>query len=253
MNGRLRVVGALALVLALGAVGCGDNGGSLTGFVPGGQPNGAILLADVQPASPADSSQVVVYGVVWDRSPADGFRLYANPVDQGFRPATDFVSDPTKTYSTDINEYRMRSLVFDSGGDNTYLARGARHGFEGAAAPLTELAGVPGAVPGLLLARRLDCALLAPADSAETDSIPTLSWTAVPGATRYLVRITGRNGVNYLVLVPGTTHQVEVDPATVIEDLPMRSGLLYRWQVEAIDGVNRLIAKTRVSRAILVQ
>lgn len=252
MNGRQGAAGALALVLALGAFGCGNNGGNPTDFIPGGQVNGATLLADVQPVSPADSSEVAVYGIVWDRSTADGFRLYANPADAGFRPATDFVSDPTKTYSTGINEYRMRSLVFDTNGYNTYLARGARHGFETASAPMTDLAGVPGPFPALLLARRLDCALVAPADSAATDSIPTLSWTAVPGATRYLVRITGRNGINYLVLVPGTSHQVEVDPATVIEDIPMRGGLLYRWEVEAIDGVNRLIAKTRASRALLV-
>jgi hypothetical protein len=252
MNGRLKVAGALALVLALGAVGCGDNGGSLAGFRPEGLGDAALLLADVQPVTPADSSQVVVFGVIYDHTTANGYRLYVDPNGTGYRPAADFVSAPTKTYSTGFNEYTIRANQFVTEESNFYLGRGARNGYESGDAPLTEIAAVSGTPFPVLLARRLDVPLLSPADSAATDSIPVLSWDAVSGAVEYRVTITGRNGINYLVLVPGTTHQVEIDPATVLEDIPLRPGLLYRWQVEALDVWHRLFAKTKVTRAILV-
>lgn len=242
--------GALALGLALSAVGCGNHGGSLTGFIPAGR-GGALLLLDVQPDAP-DTSTISVFGVVYDSSEADGFRLYADPGGVGFRPATDFISSPTHTYSTGEKEYRMRSLVFEPAVLNSYIARGARRGFETGAAPTTEVALVLSPSPSSL-ARRVDVPLVSPADSAETDSVPTLSWAPVAGASRYLLRILGRNGVTYLVIVDGTTHQVEgVNPAIRLEDLPMRPGLLYHWEVEAIDGVNRIFGKTRVTRALLV-
>jgi hypothetical protein len=256
MKGRFLAGGALALALAFFAVGCGDHGGSLAGFRPVGQEAApALLLADVQPVSPLDSSQIVVDAVVYDSTAADGFRLYTLEGNGGYRPATDYVSAPTHTYSIGKNEYRMRSLIFDPtpGLVNRYIARGARGGFETVLAPLSEEAAVVVSNTPLELARRLDVPLVSPADSAETDSVPTLTWAAVPGAARYRVTITGRNGINYLVIVDGTTHKVEgANPAIRIEDLPMRPGLLYRWQVEGIDVSNRLFAKTRVTRALLV-
>jgi hypothetical protein len=255
MKGRFFAAGACALALALAAVGCGDNGGSLLGFRPNGQGDVALLLADVQPRSAGDTSQVVVDAVIYDSTAADGFRLYVDPDGEGYHPATAFGAGPTKTYSIGVNEYRMRSLVFNPevGVTNRYLGRGARGGFEGGLAPLTTEAGVTVLSNTLNLARRLDVPLVSPVDSAATDSLPLLTWAAVPGAARYLLRITGRNGVNYLVVVDGTSHQVEgADPAIRIEDIPMRSGLLYRWEVEAIDGSNRLFARTRVTRALLV-
>jgi hypothetical protein len=66
------------------------------------------------------------------------------------------------------------------------------------------------------------------------------------------VRILGRNGINYLVVVDGTTHKVETDPAIELEDIPMRPGLLYRWSVDAIDFQNRIIGTTVTTRALLV-
>ncbi len=245
----------LVLGLALALAGCGTHDGSLAGFRPEGQGDSALLLADVQPISPSDSSQVVVYGVVYDSSTTNGFRLYVDPAGEGFRPATDFVSAPTHTFSTGVNEYRMRALIFDAtpGVGNTYLARGARDGLESGLAPLTEPARVPGVSPVSILAQRVDVSLVAPLDSAMVDSIPLLSWAPVPGAARYLVRIIGRNGVTYLVIVNGTTHRVEgPDPVIRLEDLPMRSGLLYTWEVEAIDSANRLFGKTTEPRALLV-
>jgi hypothetical protein len=252
MQGRLLAGAGAALVVALMTVGCGTNTGSLGGYVPEGQPNSAFLYTDVEPVSSVDSSQVWVYGVVFDRTPTEGFRLYIDPAGAGFRPAADFLSVPTHTYSTGYSEYRIRSDVPpDLTGPNDYIARGARRGMESHTAPLTTHAWVP---PGsaLALARRLDVTLLAPVDSAITDSTPTLSWASTPGAVRYLLRIRGRNGIVYLTLTDATTHQVEVSAGTRFEDMPMRAGLLYRWEVFAINAENRIIGHSPTLRALLV-
>jgi hypothetical protein len=243
---------ALLLALALGAAGCGDNGGEPTAYVPPGVENGALLFLDVQPRSAVDSSNVLVYGDIYAGPPANGFRLYVDPNDTGFRPATEFVAAPTHTFSTGMNLYRVLDVGYDPHVTNLYMGRSARNGVESQVSRLTERAAIDASFDPVNLARRINVSLVAPADSAMTDSVPTLSWAPVAGATRYRVRIIGRNGVNYLVVVDGTTHKVESDPAIRLEDMPMRPGLLYRWSVDAIDFQNRIIGTTTTSRAILV-
>lgn len=251
MKVRHTAGGALVLLLAALAFGCGDNSGSPTGYQPDGLGDVALLLADVQPVG-TDSSQVVVYGEIYDASSANGFRLYVDPQGEGYRPAADYVAAPSKTFSTGVNAYRIRSLTFDNTVDNVFLGRGSRNGFETAAAPLTEHATVFQGFPPVALARRVDVPLVAPVDSAQTDSLPTLSWAAVPEAARYRVHIEGRNGIVYLVLTDATTHSVSGGVGIVLEDMPMRPGLLYRWGVDAIDAQNRIIGTTRTRNALLI-
>ena len=250
MNGRLRVAGAL--LVALAAFGCGSNDGTIAGYTPEGQASDALLITDVQPAAP-DSSSIVVNGLIFDDSPLDGFRLYVDPAGAGFRPAADFVPSPTHTFSTGWSLFSIPSHIYDPAGSNDYVGRGARHGLESASAPLTNHALIPSTGSLIELARRIDVPLIAPIDSAIVDSTPTLSWAAAPGATSYLLRIDGRNGVTYLAHTTATSHQVEVSPALRLEDLPMRAGLLYRWEVLAVDAGNRIIGRTVNSRALLVE
>ncbi len=253
-NGMTRkLTAASALFLALAAFGCGNNTGSPDGYVPEGQAASSLLLLDVQPVVPDDSTVVAADGLIYDSSPTDGFRLYVDPAGAGFRPAADFVAAPTKTYSTGWSLYRIRSNVLDLSGANSYVGRGARHGLESASAPLTNYAVVPLAASATELARRVDVTLLAPVDSAQVDSIPTLTWAPTPGAAGYLLRIIGRNGVAYLVFTTATSHQVEVSPGLRLEDLPLRAGLFYRWDVQAVDNANRLFGRTAASRALIVQ
>lgn len=251
MRVRYTAGGALVLLLAALAFGCGDNAGNPTGFSPNGLGDAALLLMDAQPAS-ADSSEVVVYGEIYDPSSANGFRLYVDPDGQGYRPAADYLAAPSATFSTGVNAYRIRALDFDIAVENVYLGRGARNGLETTLAPLTEHAVMPPDFLPIDLARRFDAPLVAPVDSAQTDSIPTLSWAPVPNARRYRVHIEGRNGIVYLVLTDATSHTVGSGAGIVLENLPMRSGLLYRWGVDAIDGNNRIFATTRQLSALLI-
>src|SRR5262249_54384572 len=142
------------------------------------------LIADVQPLNPADSSQVVVYGEIYDGTTANGYRLYVDPAGQGFRPATDYVAAPPHTFSAGVNGYKIRPLTWDSSGDKVFRGRGSRNGIEGTAAPLPQAATVSLTSFPLSFARRVDVPLASPADSASVDSLPSLSWAAVPGAAR---------------------------------------------------------------------
>jgi hypothetical protein len=251
MNGRLRAAGAL--LIALAAFGCGSNDGSLAGYWPEGQPSDAMLITDVQPVSASDSTQVVVDGLIFDDSPLDGFRLFVDPAGAGFRPAADYIPQPTHTFSTGWSLFNIPSHIYDASGLNDYVGRGARHGIESSSAPLTNHSYLPATPEVLSLLRRVDVPLIAPADSALVDSLPTLTWTPTPNAARYLLRIDGRNGIVYLALTSATTHQVEISPALRLEDIPLRSGLLYRWEVQAIDSANRIFGKTIATRALLVE
>jgi hypothetical protein len=245
-------VAAGALALALAAFGCGDNSGNPIGYEPQASGDSALLLLNIQPAN-ADSSEIAVYAQIFDRSTANGYRLYVDPGGQGFRPATDYLAAPTQTFSTGVNGYQMRAIGWDYTVDNVYLGRGSRNGLESTAAPKTKPATLYMASFPVEAARKIDVPLVSPADSAEVDSLPTLSWAAVPGAVRYRVLILGRNGPVYWAVTDGTTQTVGAPAAFLIENLPMRGGFLYRWGVEAIDAQNRLMGFTRESRALLVQ
>jgi len=249
MKGRFVAAGALALALA--AFGCGDNSGNPVGYTPDAVSDSALLVMDVQPAN-ADSSEFVVYAQIFDGSTANGYRLYVDPGGQGFRPATDYAAAPTQTFSTGVNGYRIRALQWDQAVDNVYLGRGSRNGLESTSAPRTKTATVFLTSFPKELARRVDVPLVAPVDSAIVDSLPTLSWAAVPGAVRYRVLVVGRNGIVYWAVTDATTQTVGAPTGLLIENLPMRGGFLYRWGVEAIDAQNRLIGFTRVTRALLV-
>ena len=237
---------AAVLLLTAFLFGCGDNAGSPTGYSPIGTEDGALLLLDVQPAT-ADSSEVVVYGEIYDASSANGFRLYVDPQDQGFRPAADFLAAPTKTFSTGVNGYRIRALGIDTAIDNVFLGRGARNGLETGAAPLTERGTVFMTAPAIDLARRLDVTLLSPPDSAFLDSNTVFQWEKVPGAARYRVYVTGRNGIIFEEIISAE----DFADVLVIENLPLRPGLLH-WGLDAIDARNRVIAITRRPRALLL-
>jgi hypothetical protein len=238
--------GAILLLLAVLASGCGDNSGNPAGFAPDGTGDAALLLLDVQPLT-ADSSQVALYGNIYDPTSANGYRLYLEPGSEGFRPASDYMAAPTHTYSTSVDLYRIRSLTFDPGLTNTFLGRGLRNGIESTAAPLTERAAVFAGHSPIDLARRLDVALLSPPDSAFLDSTTSFLWSPVPGAARYRFWVTGRNGIVFETIFDAAGQEV-----LRIEEVQAGLGL-FHWGVDAIDPSNRVIGITREPNALLVQ
>lgn len=240
---RAALAGLVLAAVAAPLAGCGNQDGSLVGYLPEGQSDEAILIIDPQPATPGDSSVVSVEANTLFRPLVDGVRLYVDPNGEGYRPATSFVSSGTTTYSTGLS-LATTPVTVSTTGYNRFMAWGSRKGVQSGAAPLSQEAFLPGISPVDLL-RRVDVPLVSPLDSANVDSTALLRWSAVPGAARYIVQIIGRNGLQYLALVEGgTQHQVRIGPGLIVQDIPMRDKGQYLWQAIAVDEGWRVIGLT---------
>jgi hypothetical protein len=240
---------ALALAAMLGILaGCGNQSGDFNTVAPVGQAGNALLFLDITPADP-DTNTVQVHAIVFDNTPADGFRAYIDPDNQGYRPATNFIAPPTLSLNTGWQYFDLVLDGFDPAKANRVVARGARNGIESSAAVLTPTAFVPAADPKTLARRAVFSGL--PFDSTATDTIPTLSWDAVPGAQDYFLQIQGRGGLQYAAVVQGTSHKVRIGPGLILQDVPMRPNFLYRWSVVAIGADGRTVAVIDTLRALL--
>lgn len=229
-----RSVGAVAAVLAL-VVGCGDNSGNPTGYVPEGQTTGAILLTDVQPFD-ADTSQVFVQMLVAAPPPADGMRFYVSPNNEGFRPATEAPIPSSTTFDSGWSFFQSSLDGYDPTTTSlSLMARGARGGIESSVATITPTRTIL-AADARTLARRAEVIQTSPADSM---SIPALSftWEPLPGASSYLLQAsnasTGELGM--LIYFDDATKSSNELEVSVLPFLP------YRWMVTAYDAGGRAI------------
>lgn len=244
VRGAAALLAATAAGLAVFALGCGDNSGNPTGYVPEGQATGAILLTDVQPFN-ADTTEVHVQMFVVSPPPSDGFRFYVSPNDEGFRPATEAPIPPSTTFDSGWSFFQSALDGYDPTTTSlSLIARGARRGVESTYAPVTSISTIL-AAPALELARRLPITLTAPRDSAVIDSLD-FTWAPVPGAGSYVLQAfnasTGELGM--IIYVPadgGPTTNLET---SILSQVP------YRWQVFAYDAGGRAFA---VSPQRLVQ
>lgn len=232
-------VAFVGLALATALAGCGDNAGNPVGYGPEGQVGGALLITQVVVTSP-DTSRILLVATVLSPPPANGFRLYLNPGGQGYRPASDAPFAPVATLTTGWSVYQNVVDGFDPSVDNEVLARGARDGFETAAAPVSNRSFIPAAGP-ITLARLQPITLNLPGDSTITTANPTFTWQPVPGALNYIVQVYDLNGlVMYTALTSATTHQLGVPPGTIFQQLPLVNSGLYRWTVQALDPGYRI-------------
>jgi len=237
--------GAALVVVALGIAlaGCGgDNDGNPVGFYPVGTTGTAYLITSAFPFTPGDSTGGFLLATILAPPPADGFRLYLNPGDEGYRPAN----------GVGYNLYSILVVGFDPSVGGTVVARGARGGLETSAAPTTNTSTIP-AGNGLALLRRQTVTLSTPTDSANVNTLtPTLTWQAIPGAT-YLLSVTLSTGQPiYTVLTSQSSHQVNVSPGVVFENQPIRDSGFYYWSVQAIDQGQRVFGLSPVPNAFFV-
>ncbi len=240
--------GALLAVTVLGTTaGCGDQSGDPVGFAPEGDVDQAFLITSVQPVS-HDSSQVILIATVIAPPPADGVRLYLNPGNLGYRPASDGVFGPVTTLTSGWSVYQNVVDGFDPTVPSEIIARGARGGVESAAGPVSNRSSVPaGSTIGL--ARLGDVALTSPGDSTFAPAQPTFTWQASTLGSRYILQVYRLDGVPvYSALVNGTSHQMGVGPGTIFQYIPLLNSGLYRWDVQVLDGGNKVAAISRETR-----
>lgn len=249
-NGWTRLA-TLAVAVTLGLAGCGDNTGNPVGYGPEGLPSDAVLVLHTVPTA-ADSSSLALVVSVLSPPPANGFRIYLNPANEGFRPASDAPIPPVITLTSGWSLYQTVVDGYRPDVSSQIQARGARDGIESSVAPLTNVGFVAAAAPIDLL-RLGDAPLGLPGDSTIVSNQPTLNWQVVPGAMRYILQVTDA-GANVLYSAVTTTnsHQVGVGPGIIVQEIPFHHAGLYRWSVQAFDAGSRLIAVTRTSRAFFV-
>jgi hypothetical protein len=249
----MKLRGILAAAVALGglalAAGCGDQSGTPLGFGDTTPTPGTFLAIDIQPADPfdpnipgdtVDSSAVICNALVLDASSSDGFRLYADPDRQGLRAVTDYVAPSQNAFSTGYKVYFLVARPFDPGANTWFVAHGARGGLENTAAAVSQMAFSPRST-GVELSRRTFIQLLTPANGADTDTVPLLSWTPVPNAAQYVVQISNGIGLQYMAIVPGPSHRVGSPPATFIQFVALTPDNFFNWTVLAVDADNRVI------------
>ena len=234
MRGTLASLALLVLV-----AGCGDNAGNPVGYEPEGQPGEAVLILAAIPADTTFTRALLV-ATIFSPPPVDGFRIYLQPDEQGFRPATEAPVRAAFTLGSGWSVYTTVVEGFDPAVRNQVIARGTRDGFESSASPRTNLAAIgPGEVPALLALQPVT--LTTPGDSTTVGANPLLSWSPVPGATRYLVQVFQTSGaLHYSALVSSTSHVYGSGAGTIFDAQPLRNGALYRWSVQSIDAGNRV-------------
>jgi hypothetical protein len=236
-----------ALVLALAVSGCGRNGGDVPGgFVPPGttgQDN--LLTVEVVKDSTRGPATPVVQVMVYDRTVADGYRLYRQVGDGGYAPATEYPGDFSGTYNEGYETYSLTDRDWQPAATRNYLGRGTVAGQESGLSPRTNTATVPsGEVDDLLPGGFLT---VCPIDTSATDSLPLMVWEPVPGAVRYLIRIVRTDArVFFLGMTPAdgsTSYQLASGAGMVFQEQPLsRSGFF--WAVQALDASSRVIARS---------
>ena len=236
-----------ALVLALVVTGCGRNGGDVPGgFVPPGttgQDN--LLTVEVVKDSTSGPAVPAVQVMVYDRTVADGYRLYRQLDGGGYDHATDYPGDFSGTYNEGYETYSLTDRDWLPSTTRGYLGRGTVGGEESGSSPLTNSATVPpGEVDDLLPGSFLT---ICPIDTSATDSLPLLVWEPVPGAVRYLIRIVRTDArVFFFGMTPAdgvANYQLASGAGTVFQEQPLtRSGFF--WAVQALDASSRVIARS---------
>ena len=230
--------GALvAAALLFGAAGCGDNSGTPAGFGPAGVPGDAVLL--LAPAADSTGAYIGLMAQVFAVPPTDGFRVYVNPNNEGYRPAHDTPATIFATLGSGWNIYTIPIQDYDPGVATEFVARGAYHGIESDVSPMTNTASTPATTPAGLLQ-------FVPVVIDTVDRFsrtPTLRWNAVPGAATYFVQVvspvTGQ--ILYAALSNSNVHAWGTGLG--FQATPLPNGV-YLLIVQPVDGGSKVFGSS---------
>ena len=271
--------GAALAALVMADWGCSKKGVT----APDAGPIGVVDVSRSRLVVWADSSSMpgtgrtlVVHLGVFDRTPANCYRLWRQEPSGGYRLVKDFsAAATTKFISQDTEYFRFFDLPTPPLPDTVrYLVQGGFSGSYGTFSPLSNTAALHKTLPP----PDTNLVVICPKDSAATDSMPKITLEQVSGAAGYVLQIyKPRHDVKDTDIFPESDPQVfyeksrnfllaylPADPAlpagsrvifqvgdnvvgpsrlpiTVYESrLPMLASDLYRWRLAAVTKEGRI-------------
>ncbi len=253
-----RLSGWMAAVgIVLGLAGCGRNQGALpAGFAPEGLPSNASFLSiGVDSLQQQDGSFAPGVSVtVLDNTTTDGFVLYRKADgENAFQKIQTFTLPFDRTFNSAYRTFVAVDWDLQEFRGAQYMARGTVNGFETHLSPLTTIATLPSASLDALLPDSFD--MLAPIDTADTDSLPTMSWEAVSNAQRYVFQVVRSDGHPFAVILTppdgSTTYTMQSKLGLVIHELILPRATFF-WSVFAIDAGGFVVGRAPAPQIFIV-
>lgn len=242
----------LAIVVAWTCASCSRKGGTVPVdfFPPGIDAADNLLTAEVVIDTAAGTTSVHV--TVFDRTKADGYRVYRRVESQGFEPAVDYPAKFAGTFNQGYESYAAVDRDWQDDQIFQYVGRATLQGQESLASPLTNTAVVattpleaPDTITMVCPIRRLDSeGNLVP---TRTDSLPLFKWNAVPGAVRYEIRAERSDRHLFLLAwtppTGPTSYAFQSGGGILLHRTTLTHGT-YFWSMAAINAQGRVIART---------
>lgn len=259
-RGTVRRVGAPAialLVVAASFIGCGRNQGDLpAGFAPDGVPSSSTFLIS-QFGYAVNPDGVVAPGVlltVLDNGGAEAFQLYRkSDADDSFHEANTFAAPFVGTFNSGFGSYQAVDFEFQENVGVQYVARAVVNGTESKLSTLSSTSLVPAGTEADLPPEPFD--MIAPIDTVNTDSLPTLQWQSVPGAERYVVQVVRSDGKPFAIfLTPpdgSTSYTMQSKQGVVIHEAILTRST-YFWAVIAVDAQGFVVGATPSPQIFIV-
>jgi hypothetical protein len=250
---------ALAAVApaALALAGCGRNQGD---YPPGFAPDGVastttfLSLAVDSLERPDGSVGPGVTVTVLDNTVTDGFVLYRQTdTESAFREILTFPLPFERSFNSGYRLFTAVDWDLQENRGASYRARGTVHGAESKLSPLSTTATLPAASIDALLPA--DFAMVCPVDTANTDSLATLSWEAVPNAQQYVVRIQRTDGKPFVVVVTppdgSTSYTLESGLGLIVHEIPLTRSYFF-WAVTALNANGLVVGETSQAQIFFV-
>ena len=241
---------ALAMLLVAGTIaGCGRNKGELpAGFAPDGVPSSSTYLFSQfgYGINPAGDVAPGVLLTVLDASVADGFNLYRkSTTDVSFHEVNTFPAPHVGSFNSTYGAYQAIDFDFKENLAVQYTARSVVQGVESQLSSLSSSSYLPAGTEADLAPDLFN--MIAPIDTVNTDSLPTLRWQAVPGAQRYLVQVIRSDFKPFvLILTPpdgSTSYKLQSKLGLVVQEAILTRATFF-WDVTAIDANGFVIGVT---------
>jgi len=241
---------AIALLAATATLaGCGRNQGALpAGFAPDGVASSSTYLISEfgYGINPDGDMAPGVLLTVLENGAAESFNLYRKSgSDDAFHEVNTFAAPFVGSFNSGFGAYQAIDFDFQENLGVQYVARAVISGAESKLSTLSSTSVMPAGTEVDLTPELFD--MIAPIDTVNTDSLPTLQWESVPGAQRYVVQVVRSEGKPYVIVMTppdgSTSYTLQSELGVVIHEAILTRSTFF-WDVMAIDANGFVVGVT---------